>query len=176
MTCLCNAYSQRVPADTGELSALACRPQWPFGLRPPQRRAVRRTKHQLATEVSVRFELKRAEESPTDFKKRVNEAALDEDEEKPKVDEDHGWVFGPKCLNRGSLHSDIWHGTAQELAARGVIAIFLVGGWWKDQPKHDRSANGVRYSLLVSIETPPTDVDIWTPVAQEVGIVTQITI
>ncbi|MHB8589918.1 MAG: hypothetical protein ACYDA0_13895 [Candidatus Dormibacteraceae bacterium] len=41
---------------------------------------------------------------------------------------------------------------------------------WKERPKRDRSEEGVRYSLIVSIETPGQDVDIWTPVATEVGV------
>ena len=36
---------------------------------------------------------------------------------------------------------------------RGMIAVSPVSGWWKDQPKHDRSKLGVRYSLIVGIET-----------------------
>jgi len=41
---------------------------------------------------------------------------------------------------------------------------------WKDNKKRDRSNLGVRYALVVSIETPDQDIDIWTPVAQEIGI------
>ena len=70
----------------------------------------------------------------------------------------------------GSLHTDIWHGTAADLAQRGAIAVFPVTGWWKERPDRDRSEAGARYSLIVSIETPGQDVDIWTPVAMEVGV------
>ena len=41
---------------------------------------------------------------------------------------------------------------------------------WKDQPKRDRSELGARYSLIVTIETEAEDFDIWTPVAQEIGV------
>ena len=57
-----------------------------------------------------------------------------------------------------------------DLAERGVIGIYPVGGWWKDQPKRDRSDKGARYVLVVSIETPGVATDIWTPVAQQVGV------
>jgi hypothetical protein len=33
---------------------------------------------------------------------------------------------------------------------------------------------GARYSLVVSIETPEQDVDIWTPVAEQIGISVEI--
>lgn len=70
----------------------------------------------------------------------------------------------------GSLHTDVWTGTAAELAQRGAIAVFPVSGWWKERPKRDRSEDDVRYTLIVSIETPGQDVDIWTPVAAKVGV------
>lgn len=60
--------------------------------------------------------------------------------------------------------------SAADLADRGVIAVYPVSGWWKDQPKRDRSALGARYSLVVSIETPSVEADLWTPVAQQVGV------
>jgi hypothetical protein len=51
-----------------------------------------------------------------------------------------------------------------------VIGVYPVSGWWKELPKRDRSELGARYALVVSIETDAEDVDIWTPVAQQVGI------
>ena len=75
--------------------------------------------------------------------------------------------------HRGSLHSDIWEGSAAELAERGVIGVYPVSGWWKEQPNRDRSDLGTRYALVVSIQTAAENVDIWTPVAQEVGVTVQ---
>ena len=80
------------------------------------------------------------------------------------------WLFGPEQRATGSLHTDIWRGTAVDLAERGVIAIHPVSGWWKERKARDHSERGARYSLVVSIETPGQDVDIWTPVAQQIGI------
>ena len=78
--------------------------------------------------------------------------------------------MGSETRNRGSLHSDIWEGTAADLAARGLIAIYPVTGWWKELQARDQSDLGARYALLISIETPIEEVDIWTPVAVEVGV------
>jgi hypothetical protein len=72
--------------------------------------------------------------------------------------------------NKGSIHSDIWVGTAADLAERGVVGVYPVSGWWKDQPNRDRSVLGARYALLIVIETEAEGVDIWTPVAQEIGV------
>jgi hypothetical protein len=118
----------------------------------------------------LRFEVKGATESATEFKKRLNQAALSEDEEKPRTSDSSGWYLGEQARNRGSIHSDIWDGSAADLAARGMVGIYPVSGWWKDLPSRDRSEDGCRYALIVSIETETIGVDLWTPVANEIGI------
>lgn len=124
----------------------------------------------------LRFELKGPTESDTEFRKRVNQRALDEDESKPTTGADSAeWFLGERARSRGSLHADILETPAADLAARGVIAVYPVGGWWKNQPKRDRSAKGANYALVVSIETPGVDTDIWTPVAQQVGVPIAVT-
>ena len=119
---------------------------------------------------ALRYEVRAATESLDEFRKRLNLRALEEEEERPAASTDAGWFFGSQSRNRGSIHSDTWVGMAADLAERGVIGIYPVSGWWKEQPKRDRSDSGARYSLVVSIETKAEAVDIWTPVATEVGI------
>lgn len=75
--------------------------------------------------------------------------ALEEEEGKPTSSEETDeWFLGPKARNRGSLHSDILGGFAANIAERGVIAVFPVTGWWKEQKKRDRSELGARYALI----------------------------
>ncbi len=81
-----------------------------------------------------------------------------------------GQYLGEQARNHGSIHSDTLTEAAANLAERGVVGIYPVSGWWKDQPKRDRSAKGARYALVVSIETSAVNTDIWTPVAQQVGL------
>lgn len=126
-------------------------------------------RHQYASH-GLRFEVKGPTQSMDEFRKSLNRRALDGDEEKPKSDGSGGWFLGPNARNRGSIHSDLLKGSAAELAERGVVGVYPSGGWWKDQPSRDRSDRGARYSLIVSIETDATDVDIWTPVATQVGL------
>jgi hypothetical protein len=123
---------------------------------------------------ALRFEVKSPLEDVEGLRKRLNHQALDEDEERPSTAVDDGWYLGSHARNRGSLHSDIWTGTAADLAERGAVAIYPVSGWWKDQPKRDRSEMGARYALVVSIETPGVETDIWTPVAQQVAVPIEI--
>jgi hypothetical protein len=119
----------------------------------------------------LRFDVRRPTESSIDFRKRINQRARKEDERRSRGDSDAPeWFFGPDQRTTGSLHTDIWGGTAADLADRGLIAVYPVTGWWKERKDRDHSARGARYALIVSIETDETDIDIWTPVAQSVGI------
>jgi len=57
------------------------------------------------------------------------------------------------------------------VASCGKLAVFPVTGWWRERHhlgKHDRDA---RYALLVTIHTPEQAVDLYTPIAQQVGLV-----
>ena len=128
-----------------------------------------KTRHRYASH-GLRFDMKLPTESTDEFHKRLNQKALEEDEGKPAAAGGLAdWYIG-EARNKGSVHSDIWVGTAADLAERGAIGIYPVSGWWKDQPKRDRSELGARYSLIVTIETETEDFDIWTPVAQEIGV------
>jgi hypothetical protein len=129
------------------------------------RRRYRYASHQL------RFDLREPDESNDEFRKRINKRALAEEEERPTRGADAGgWYVGSETRNRGSLHCDIWTGTAADLAARGFVAIYPVTGWWKELQTRDQSEIGARYALLISIETPVDEVDIWTPVAIEAEV------
>lgn len=133
-----------------------------------------RTRHRYQSH-GLRFDVISPTEDIEQFRKRLNEAALDEDEERPERPSDVvDWFLGPQARNRGSLHSDLWVGSAADLAAQRILGIYPVGGWWKENHKRDRSALGARYSLVVSIETDEQGVDLWTPVATEVGVPVQV--
>jgi hypothetical protein len=128
-------------------------------------------RHRYASH-GLRFEVKGPTESVDEFRKRLNQRALDEDEARPSAGGDSSeWYLGEQARNHGSIHSDILQGFAADIAERGVVGVYPVSGWWKDQPKRDRSEKGARYALIVSIETPGVETDIWTPVAQQVGAV-----
>lgn len=124
----------------------------------------------------LRFEVRGAAESHDEFRKRLNKQAMDEDEGRPVTGSDNdGWYLGPRARDRGSIHSDLLVDcTAAELAERGMIAVYPVTGWWKEQKKRDRSEKGARYALIVSIETDAADVDIWTPVANQIGVPVEV--
>jgi len=129
-------------------------------------------RHRYASH-GLRFDVKGPTESLDEFRKRLNQQALDEEEKKPEAGGSDSWYLGSQARNRGSVHSDFLSGSAADLAERGVVGVYPVSGWWKEQKKRDRSDKGSRYALIVSIETDAADVDIWTPVANQVGVPTE---
>ncbi|MCC6958674.1 MAG: hypothetical protein IT301_02405 [Dehalococcoidia bacterium] len=119
----------------------------------------------------LRFDVRRPTESIDEFRRRINKLARDEGTGHNSAASDaQDWFFGPENRVSGSIHSGFWEGTAAELAERGYVAIYPVSGWWKDRKERDHSDRGAPYALVVSIETPEQDVDLWTPVATEVGV------
>lgn len=112
----------------------------------------------------LRFKMMGSTEGIEAFKARVSKAMRDDDYE--AEGSETGWQLGKDCRNKGSIHKDIWEGSAADLATRNVIAIHPIGGWWKTRKKLGRYENKVRYSLVVSIEVPDVQVDIYNPVAQ----------
>ena len=119
----------------------------------------------------LRFDVKRPLESVVEFRKRVNLAARDEDEGNPRRgDGDSAWLIGARGRHRGSLHGDIWQGTAADLASRGVIAVYPTAGWWKTRQALERYDKAARYALVVSIRAPEVDVDLYTEVANRIAV------
>ena len=122
----------------------------------------------------LRFDVRRPTEANDDFCSRLNAAARVDGERPTTVDTDSAeWFLGRGSRAAGSLHSDIWTGTAADLARRGSVAVYPVSGWRKDVRASEFEPLEARYALVVSIETEAVDVDLWTPVAAEVGIVVQ---
>jgi hypothetical protein len=121
----------------------------------------------------LRFDVQRPLDASTDdFVARVNAAALREDEGDPGNPKDPNWYLGERQRHRGSLHQDVWEGTAADLASRGFIAVYPAAGWWRTRPALERYNLPARYSLIVSIRTEQTEIDLYTAIAQKVLIET----
>lgn len=122
----------------------------------------------------LRFEVRRPHESTNDFRARINAAARNEEEDTPTGGQDNNWLIGTNNRHKGSLHSDIWRGSAADLASRGVIGIYPAMGWWRTRPKLERYDNQARYALVVSIQAPEIDIDLYSVVANKVAIPTTV--
>jgi hypothetical protein len=124
----------------------------------------------------LRFDVKRPLETDDEFHRRLSKAAWDDDQDVEHGTDDRNWELGDSLRRKGSLHSDAWRGTAAQLASCGMIAVFPVTGWWKERPHLNRWNRRARYSLIVTIETDSTEVDLYTPIAVQIGVPVEATV
>lgn len=117
----------------------------------------------------LRFEVKRPVESEADFLARINAAARDEEYGTMPAGNDPDWILGKQRRHHGSIHSDVWTGTAADLASRGMIGVYPSMGWWRTRPKHQRANSSARYALLVSIRAPEIDVDLYNAIETKIA-------
>ncbi len=90
--------------------------------------------------------------------------------EAPRFPRDSRWQIGPQAATRGSLHSDLWVGTAAEAADMKHIAIYPMTGWWKTRPGQGRFAASQPYSLIVTLESLSGELDLYTEIAATVAV------
>ena len=138
----------------------------------PSRRGWRR-RYAYASH-GLRFELQAPFETERDFIARVNREAQVEENGQPSMPRpaagNERWLVGPSQRNTGSLHQDVWDGNGADLAACDHVAVFPVGGWWKNNHRKDRADLPVRYTLLVSLRTREQGVDLYTPIATQLAV------
>lgn len=118
----------------------------------------------------LRFKVRHHQESEENFLARINAAATMEDNGQHINHQDPEWWLGEQQRHKGSLHQDVWAGTAAELASRGYLAVYPAMGWWRTRPKLERYNLPAHYSLIVSIRTPQTDIDLYSAVAAKIQI------
>lgn len=117
----------------------------------------------------LRFKMIDRNESIDRFTARVSKAIKDEQEDYVQEGSEN-WLLGSQVRDKGSIHKDIWAGSAADLALRDKIAVYPVGGWWKNRKKLNRFDSLVRYSLIISIETDDTDIDIYNDVLNQITV------
>ena len=114
------------------------------------------------------------DERPEDsaaFRRRVNKQARGEGEKPLALNAESGWLFGRVNRPRRIFHRYL---VGVGPASRPKAVVVPVAGWWKNRPKMDQSDTGVNYSLVISIEAPEVEVDLWTPVYQQVAAVIEV--
>jgi hypothetical protein len=118
----------------------------------------------------LRFDVNASYETKPDFCRRINMAARQEEEETRTTGDASGWCLGIQNRSKGSIHSDIWRGSATELATSNLIGVYPSTGWWKTRSHLGCCNKTTRYSLLVSIRSPEMDVDLYTPVRTQLRV------
>lgn len=111
----------------------------------------------------LRFDMKRRGETEAHFRSRIS-ASQQKDGTEADSEQSH-WLLGPKAVQAGSLHCDLWRGYAVELALHDSIAVYPVGGWWKTHAGQNRVSDQARYALVISISAPGQNVDLYSEVA-----------
>lgn len=124
----------------------------------------------------LRFELKKRLETDDEFRLRLSrpeDQALDIEngdqpaEKEKQASEASHWLLGPKAVQAGSLHCDLWRGYAVDLASHDHIAVYPVSGWWKSHTGQKRMTDKGRYSLAISITAEGQDVDLYSEISAE---------
>lgn len=111
------------------------------------------------------FDVNNPTESKDEFKRRISKAIRDEEKQGNLVSNDSSrWLLGAQNRNGGSIHSDIWEGTAVDLSQSNYVMVYPTTGWWKLRTNLKKYNNKVRYSLIVSIETPENEVDLYNEI------------
>lgn len=86
------------------------------------------------------------------------------------------WYLGQNNRDVGSVHSDYCTVSAVELSECNMIAVYPIGGWWKERKHLKRYDKKARYSLVVTLSTPKADADLYTPIITQITPMTEITI
>ncbi len=125
----------------------------------------------------LRFVLRGPTETEEQFRQRISSQEWEEEHfqlgNRPSTRDPIDWTIG-RLRRKGSIHCDWWTASAEEVAQCGQVAVFPVTGWWKERKHLGFVEKETRYSLIITISTPSTEVDLYTPIAQEVGLVTEI--
>jgi len=79
------------------------------------------------------------------------------------------WTLGQACF-RGSIHSDMWAGTAADLLSMRHIAVFPVTGWWRTRRSQERWESRLKYSLIVTLESANPALDIYTEIENQIKV------
>jgi len=125
----------------------------------------------------LRFALRGPTEAEEHFRKRISSQEWEEEERqssnRPSTSDPIRWEIG-RLRTRGSIHCDWWTAAAADVARCGQVAVYPVTGWWRERKHLDCVEKETRYSLIITISTPSIEVDLYTPIAQEIRLITEI--
>jgi len=132
----------------------------------------RGTSHFRYPSCALRFKISSPGQTEDDLAAEVSKLAADEFKKQNRVHvggTTDGWTLGQACF-RGSVHSDIWEGTAADLLSMRHIAVSPVTGWWRTRPNLGKAESHLKYSLIVSLEVEHTEIDIYTEIANQITL------
>ena len=119
--------------------------------------------HQLDFEIIKRYE------TLLEFQKRISKPEDETKENKP-TRSGVSWEIGNTISSKGSIRKDFITTTGREMSERNIIAVFPKNGWYKNLKRQNKFNEKVRYSLIVSLETEEVEVDLYTPVINQLTL------
>lgn len=116
------------------------------------------------------FNLIKRSESLNEFKSRISADSSDENEnDSDDIDKTtEEWTLRSRVRSKGSIKKDFIITSGAELSERNILAVYPKNGWYRTRKKLGKVESEVRYSLIVSIETNETEIDLYTPVFTEI--------
>jgi len=118
---------------------------------------------------SLDFKVIKPAEDLRTFRRRIS-AAVEGEENPDYIGSDEPWSLNERIRGKGSIKKDFLISSGADLAKRNVLAIYPKAGWYKTRKKLGKYNSVVRYSLIVSIETEKLDINIYTPVANQLPL------
>lgn len=122
----------------------------------------------------LRFDVINSNETLEDFKKRVNIKMRGDDKSDSGDGNSREWYLGVGNRDTGSIHSDFCDDLAINLCDANQVAIYPIIGWWRERSHLGKYNEKIRYSLVVSIETPEVNTDLYTPIVTEITNATPV--
>lgn len=113
---------------------------------------------------SLDFKMIRPTETLDEFTRRIS--ATDNTNEVPYQGQDEPWALKEKMRSKGSIKKDFLISSGADLATRNIIAIYPKRGWYISRKILGMAQSKVRYSLIVSIESEESEIDIYTPIVE----------
>jgi hypothetical protein len=114
----------------------------------------------------LRFDINRSTEDEVKFRQRINKADQEDDYKSEGLKDK--WLIGVNQRNLGTIHSDSWEGMAVDLAEQNLVAVYPILGWWKERKHLGKSNSKTRYSLIISIESPSIEIDLYNLVLSKI--------
>ena len=116
----------------------------------------------------LRFDVINSNETLEDFKKRVNIKMRGDDKKDSGDGSSRDWYLGVGNRDVGSIHSDFCDDLAVNLCDANYVAVYPVIGWWRERGHLGKYNEKIRYALVVSIETPEVEVDLYTSIITKI--------
>ena len=122
------------------------------------------------------FKLIKPLEPLNEFKRRISAASSGTDEhDDDTIDTSTElWTLRERVRSKGSIKKDFVTTSGVELSRRNILAAYPKNGWYRTRKQLGKIESIVRYSLIITIETPEQEVDLYTPVFNAVQTVVPI--